>query len=545
LDSSHGVHRFAPSPTWPPLRPLPPGPSPRLRSGTATFRTRSVLAVPPGFNGFLRRGPDPRIGAFRRLAGLLHPAADRGVHHVSSSCATFRSPATRRRICVAKPFPVANTLRSVPLSGSRTARHHPSTPFEARDVHRTACLSRRWIRPSVPRCHGPDGPSSTSGLSSTGESVAHARRFRRTRLDAPMGFGSNTFRCPPRVWRWIACATHFAARFHAAPASRRPRAAVKAKVLGSSGSGSRCCDRPEGRRPPVRLVGNPKTATFPVRPRRPSCEVAGIGRSASVAPKDVRATPRRIPEGSCRAPEARGLSVPVRLTRRCSVSGIIATPAPKSGGHDPSAQPRKAGTGVRASPGIATRRPKAPRRTPAARRRPASRPKAESVVDAPLASRPDGRSVVPTSTPEGALAGEPHPTSSVVSCDSWLRPLQQAGGPGSGQTDIVSTRSGQTSVDRGLPPTRRSVSRCRSTGSAAGSRATHHRDAFRHRHRSGRAEPGPKSVPGRPEREPGAQHLVPAEAVGDPRFGRTRLSGGVERVDVHVKERFRRTASSR
>lgn len=36
------------------LRPLPPRPSPGLRTGTATSRSRSAPAVPPDFSGFLR-----------------------------------------------------------------------------------------------------------------------------------------------------------------------------------------------------------------------------------------------------------------------------------------------------------------------------------------------------------------------------------------------------------------------------------------------------------------------------------------------------------
>jgi hypothetical protein len=55
---------IAPSPTSPSLRPLPPRPSPGLRPGAATHRTRSVPAVPPGFNGLLRRGSSPEAGAF-------------------------------------------------------------------------------------------------------------------------------------------------------------------------------------------------------------------------------------------------------------------------------------------------------------------------------------------------------------------------------------------------------------------------------------------------------------------------------------------------
>jgi hypothetical protein len=62
-------------------RPLPGVRDPahaRLHSlpsvGICHLPTRSVLAVPPGFDGLLRSS----------AAGLLHPAADHGVHYVSS-----------------------------------------------------------------------------------------------------------------------------------------------------------------------------------------------------------------------------------------------------------------------------------------------------------------------------------------------------------------------------------------------------------------------------------------------------------------------------
>jgi hypothetical protein len=79
------------------LRPLPSGPSPELWSGTATSQTRSALAVPPGFSGLLRKGPRSEDRGLRQRAGLLHPAAARGVHHVSNSCAVSRLPVNRRR----------------------------------------------------------------------------------------------------------------------------------------------------------------------------------------------------------------------------------------------------------------------------------------------------------------------------------------------------------------------------------------------------------------------------------------------------------------
>lgn len=74
------------------LRPLPPGPSPRLRRRTATSLARSVLVVPPDLDGFLRRAPirKPRP---RRPAGLLRPAAGHGVRQVSVLPYSFWLPA--------------------------------------------------------------------------------------------------------------------------------------------------------------------------------------------------------------------------------------------------------------------------------------------------------------------------------------------------------------------------------------------------------------------------------------------------------------------
>jgi len=74
------------------LRPLPPGPSPRLRRRTARSLARSVLVVPPDFDGFLRRASIRRPRP-RRPAGLLHPAAGHGVRQVSGLLYGFWPPA--------------------------------------------------------------------------------------------------------------------------------------------------------------------------------------------------------------------------------------------------------------------------------------------------------------------------------------------------------------------------------------------------------------------------------------------------------------------
>ncbi len=55
-----------------------------LRPGAATSRTRSVPAVPPGFDGLLHLG----------LTGLLHPETDHGVRRVSGRLAPDRASTT-------------------------------------------------------------------------------------------------------------------------------------------------------------------------------------------------------------------------------------------------------------------------------------------------------------------------------------------------------------------------------------------------------------------------------------------------------------------
>lgn len=187
---------------------------------------------------------------------------------------------------------MASTLRSVPLSGSRTARHRvlltkAGSSFEEFRVHRTVCLSRRLDRASSTVLPRSPCVSPTSGLSSTGESVARVRRFRRTRLDAPMGFWIDTFRAChafPR-WTWLMpiarCGSY-------RRVSRRPRATKKASILGLSGSeSSRCSRRPEGRHSPVRTASNPKAAALPFPlPIHPCGRLTGSLPGSRSAPKD-------------------------------------------------------------------------------------------------------------------------------------------------------------------------------------------------------------------------------------------------------------------
>jgi hypothetical protein len=172
------------------LRPLPPGPSPRLRRGTATSLARSVLVVPPDLDGFLRRASIRRPRP-RRPAGLLRPAAGHGVRQVSVLPYSFWLPADVvgprfealshwRRPFEAFPSPVAASL----VTAGPPSR-------EGGCVHRGGVPSRRWVAPTVPCHHGSFVAPSASGPCSTEESVAETRRFRPARPDAPMGFGSN------------------------------------------------------------------------------------------------------------------------------------------------------------------------------------------------------------------------------------------------------------------------------------------------------------------------------------------------------------------
>jgi len=88
-DSSHGVHRFPSASHCPCVHSrsdfVPCGTSPVLRTEPCRARSRSVLAVPPGSNGFLRRSSPRERGELWQLAGLLRPAAGLGVRHVSSA----------------------------------------------------------------------------------------------------------------------------------------------------------------------------------------------------------------------------------------------------------------------------------------------------------------------------------------------------------------------------------------------------------------------------------------------------------------------------
>jgi len=111
--SSHEVHRRSPPPfvrvdksPRSIVRPLPICPKTSLWSEVATPRTRSVLAVPPGFDGFLRSMACRFVAPCFRPWGP--PSFPRCLPPVPVSGLRFRRRVSRRRC----------TLQSFSLSGS-------------------------------------------------------------------------------------------------------------------------------------------------------------------------------------------------------------------------------------------------------------------------------------------------------------------------------------------------------------------------------------------------------------------------------------------
>jgi hypothetical protein len=107
--SSLGVLKDHPSTDKPSRCPLPRAARDTLRSRAASSSTRSVLAVSHDFDGLLHLG----------AAGLLHPAAGPGIHHVSG-CARARLGGLDRGTSPVSAEPVrAGPVRVADLAASR------------------------------------------------------------------------------------------------------------------------------------------------------------------------------------------------------------------------------------------------------------------------------------------------------------------------------------------------------------------------------------------------------------------------------------------
>jgi hypothetical protein len=291
----------APSPTWPSLRPLPPEPSLRLRSGTATFQTRSVLAVPPGFNGFLRsslRSEDRRPSTTCRFVAPCSRSWG-SLRFGAPVRPLGRLPSVAGRL--AKLLPVAKTLRSVPLSRQPDrSSPQPSSRREAFTerrslsslvvMRRSAFPQRRHTRPRAQGFVPPESP------------LLSAQRCHCVQLDAPMGFGSSrSDACRAHGAGWIG-ATRVTP---AVPTSRgcphRPRAVGRqdSRLVwpGRADAGS---DPKVGARRSGSLTAR-RLLRFRSAHTRPEGR-AGIGRIGGGRPEGrPPPAPRRYPEGSRRS----------------------------------------------------------------------------------------------------------------------------------------------------------------------------------------------------------------------------------------------------
>lgn len=129
--------------------------------------------------------PAPTVYSARHPAGLLHPATSHGVRRVwglgfGPKTSTTALPHD------AKPF------EAFPSPAASSAS--PRFPEFTADSFPHVVVPGSWPRARrvATVCSRPLPSRSTSGLCSTGESVARSRRCRRVLLDAPMGFDPTT-----------------------------------------------------------------------------------------------------------------------------------------------------------------------------------------------------------------------------------------------------------------------------------------------------------------------------------------------------------------
>jgi hypothetical protein len=146
------------------LRRHPPRPSPGLRTGTATSRSCSAPAVPPGFSGLLR-SELIRRSARSMVRGFVAPrsrpwGSPRFGLPDSASQPSLRPEGRGPEGPFQESSPVARTLRSVPLLGSRRPCRHRASSFRTLLRSPAGVPSRRWSRArsrvTTPRCSALD-----------------------------------------------------------------------------------------------------------------------------------------------------------------------------------------------------------------------------------------------------------------------------------------------------------------------------------------------------------------------------------------------------
>ena len=356
LDSSHGVHRC-------PFTDVTvvcvhsrldrrPGfveglPGPSIVPSLPFLPTSTVFSAGP-------RSEDRDLDGLQ-VCCTLQPVM--GFARFQSSCTAFGRPRSWSDR-FSKPFPLALTLRSFSLSGSCPTRHRASPskespPFEGGAFTEWRALPPLERRSPVRVATASSFASSTSGLCSTGESVAESGRCHPVRPDAPMGFGSiRSDVCRAQGADQPAREVVPPRRFQTVRASAATREWRGRQVLGLSGSerpmlvsSRRMAARRSGslaarRLPRFRSAQPPRRATGSVDWRRSSqvCERPGRPCRAGLGSRRIRTGRRGDPEGvpSTGSVSPEGARFPVHRAQ---------TPKSRS---RPSAQPRRAGTGVRA-----------------------------------------------------------------------------------------------------------------------------------------------------------------------------------------------------
>lgn len=286
------------------LRRPPPGPSPRLRTGTATSRSCSAPAVPPGFSGLLR-SEQIRRSARSMVRGFVAPRS-RPWGSPRFGLPGSASQPSRRPEGRGPEGP----WRVVPCGedpSKRSPPRQPSTMPSPRLVLSDAVAFTGWrslspLEPRSPACHHaaphcsrPQGfLPPRSPLRSCDVAVARP-------LDAPLGFGSTRFR---------RCRAH--------------RAAQLALDVSPGGPNRFGVPRPErgGKAGCFGPVWLPATEE-PLSPKGRPCSVA-------VAPADLpkespRPHPRRATKGMPVDPPREEVHRVGPYTQRRPVSDVIAT----------------------------------------------------------------------------------------------------------------------------------------------------------------------------------------------------------------------------
>lgn len=312
------------------LRRHPPGPSPRLRIGTATSRSCSAPAVPPGFSGLLRselirrsarsmvRGfvaPRSRPWGSPRF-GLPDPASQPSLRPEG------RGPEgpSRNRPLWRGPF------EAFPSSAAVDHAVTAPRPFGRCCVHRLAfplAVGAALARVSPRRA----ALLSTSGLSSTEESVAFVGRCHPATARCSLGLWIDSF--PDAAARIALPSSRWTFRLAARTASASPHPNVKGRQGVSALSGSL---RPASSRPRRdgrarsrwlrRVSRRSRLGRIPDGPRR-GCQW--------ICPEERSTASVRIPEGirfptSSRTHLRRDSFATQRSLRRAAAGGSSSFP---------------------------------------------------------------------------------------------------------------------------------------------------------------------------------------------------------------------------